>query len=336
MSLGARVLSKLRMNESWSETYEVENLLFFSKLTTWNYVVFSVIILCGIVTNGLLLFAIHKDPLRCFRTPTAIFIFNLAVSDLLSNCINFTELLLPLVLKFGGMIVIPNLMGEILFFIYECLFFSTFPSVFGMAVERYLAVCRPLWHNVHVTRRVCYYWIIVIWLVIFGYTGTVTISIYFNADLTYYIVQSCFSTLFFAGTILIYILAMYSIRRKRQAIDNITSEVVRHTTKVRLKNQNNFLNTILIVTLFMTLGLFPSITYLFTLDTTPENSIAMKLLLGTFDTFNLLNYAINPFLYFLRLQKYRKTFLVLYWKKASWNFQTKYSYIQYCAELCGK
>lgn len=317
MSLGARVLSKLRMNESWSETYEVENVLFFSKLTTWNYVVFSVIILCGIVTNSLLLFAIHKDPLRCLRTPTAIFIFNLAVSDLLSNCINFTELLLSIVLKFGRMIAIPNLMGEILLFIHECLFFSTFPSVFSIAVERYLAVCRPLWHNVHVTRRVCYHWIVVIWLVIFAYTGTVTVSIYFNADLTYYIVQSCFSTLFFAGTILIYILAMYSIRRKRQAIDNITSEVVRHTTKVRLKNQNNFLNTILIVTLFMTLGLFPSITYLFTLDTTPENSIAMKLLLGTFDTFNLLNYAINPFLYFLRLQKYRKTFLILYWKKAS-------------------
>ena len=304
------------MKESWSETYEPNNLaLFFSKLTTWNYVVFSVITLCGIVTNSLVLYAMHNDPLRCFRTPTAIFIFNLAVSDLLNNCMCFTELLLSL--KFGGMFGIPNPIGKILSFIYECGFFSTFPSVFSMAVERYLAVCRPLWHNVHVTRRFCYHWIVVIWLVIFSYTGAVIVSTYFNAKLIYYIVQSCFSALLFGGTTVVYIFAIRSIRRKRKTIDNITSEVVRQTIKVRLKNQNNFLNTILIVTLFVIVGLFPSVIYTFTMQTAPEYSIAMELLFGTFDIFNLLNYAVNPFLYFWRLQKYRKAFLVLYWKKAS-------------------
>ena len=84
-----------------------------------------------------------------------------------------------------------------------------------------------------------------------------------------------------------------------------------------VKNQNNFLNTILIVTLFVIVGLFPSVIYTFTMQTAPEYSIAMELLFGTFDIFNLLNYAVNPFLYFWRLQKYRKAFLVLYWKKAS-------------------
>ena len=271
------------------------------------------------VMNGLVLFAIHRDPLRCFRTPTSIFIFNLAVSDLLTNCINACELLVSLT-NFRGLLGIPNPMGKILFYVYECVFFTPFPSVFIIAVERYLAVSRPLWHNVYLTRRLCYYWVVVIWLVIFGYTGTIIVLVTFNVGMTYYyIVQSCLTTLLFCGTIIIYFLAIQSIRRQRQSIDNVTSEVGRYTSKVRLKNQNNFLNTLLIVIFFMILGLIPNMTANFAMDImlTLEHSIGMEFLLVTLDIFHLLNNAINPLLYFLRLQKYRKTFLVLYWKNES-------------------
>ena len=174
--------------------------------------------------------------------------------------------------------------------------------------------------GVYLTRRLCYYWVVVIWLVIFGYTGTIIVLVTFNVGMTYYyIVQSCLTTLLFCGTIIIYFLAIQSIRRQRQSIDNVTSEVGRYTSKVRLKNQNNFLNTLLIVIFFMILGLIPTMTANFAMDImlTLEHSIGMEFLLVTLDIFHLLNNAINPLLYFLRLQKYRKTFLVLYWKNES-------------------
>ena len=279
------------------------------------------------MANGLLLFAIYRDPLRCFHNPTTIFVLNLTVSDLLNNCINFSELFLSLT-NIGGVHGLPKLLGKIVHSTFDCLFFSTFPFVFSMAVERYLAISRPLWHKVYVTRRFCGYWTVALWLINFGYSGISIALRNSNLEQIYEtVVQSCIYMSFYFGTIVMYFLAFLSLlRRQRQTIENITSEVTRQTAEVRLKNQSHFLKTILIVNLILIFGLLPTMYYYIVFylfhDVTDEyfftskQSIGMELLHIGLDLFNLVNYAINPFLYFVRLQKYGKTFLILYWKKA--------------------
>ncbi len=304
------------MNGSWSETNEQQIALYFGELTTWNYVVYSFIMLCGTVANCLLLFAIYRDPLKCFRNSTTIFILNLAISDLLNNCVNLSELFLSLT-NAGGVYGLSDLCGKMVMFSFDCSFYSTFPCVFSMAVERYLAISRPLWHKVYVTRHICRSWIVALWLFIFACAGTgiaLRNSIYHNA------VLSCFMLLFFFGTIIIYFFAFLSVRRQRQAIDNIISEVTYNIVEVRLKNQSNFLKTIFIVNVILIFGLLPSMLFLVSAIQgdifTSDDSIAMELLFHMLDISFVVNYAINPFLYYMRLQKYRKTFLILCWKKA--------------------
>ena len=79
MLVEGNIMNNTTMNGSWSDTNIRQSAFYFSELTTWNYVVFSSILLCGIVENGLLLFAMYKDPLKCFRNPTSILVSNFPI-----------------------------------------------------------------------------------------------------------------------------------------------------------------------------------------------------------------------------------------------------------------
>ena len=256
-------MNSVTMNGSWtwSDVNFGQLTFFFSELTTWNYVVFSCIILCGIVGNGLLLFAIYKDPLKCFRNSTTILISNLAVSDLLNNCISLFDMVLSLT-NIGGVFGLSKLPSKILMPILNCLFSSTYPFVFSIAVERYVAISRPLWHKIHATRHFCSTCVIILWLICFAYTGICSALRNANLELTYYnAVQSCFLLLFFFGSVASYFLAFLSMRRQRQTLENVTSELTRQTAQVRLKNQSNFLKIIFIVNIFLIFGLLPTVCF---------------------------------------------------------------------------
>jgi hypothetical protein len=222
----------------------------------------------------------------------------------------------------GGVFGLSKLPSKILMPILNCLFSSTYPFVFSIAVERYVAISRPLWHKIHATRHFCSTCVIILWLICFAYTGICSALRNANLELTYYnAVQSCFLLLFFFGSVASYFLAFLSMRRQRQTLENVTSELTRQTAQVRLKNQSNFLKIIFIVNIFLIFGLLPTVCFFVLVSISHHNiysptgdSFGWKFLYSIFDVFFLVNIAINPFLYFVCLKRYRKTFLILYWK----------------------
>lgn len=308
------------MNFSLPEQYEQYNsATFFSELTTWNYAGFSIIIFCGILANVLLLFAIYRDPLRCFRN---FFVSNLAVSDLLNGCIYMCEILFSLTCAWEET---SQLWAEIYISLFTCIFLATFPAVFCLAVERHLAVTRPLWHRVHANRRSCSYCLIVLWLIIFAYNGLCAGLRNSSREIVHYhIAQLCFYMLFYIGTIVVYFLSFISIRQKRQGNNSITSQITRQMAEQRLKSENNFLKTIFIVNVILVFNLIPSL-YYFVVHLYEDSKhiwehtgpVVRELIYNILDTLYLGNFAITPFLYVMRLKKYRKTFLYLYWRRPS-------------------
>ena len=197
-----------------------------------------------------------------------------------------------------------------------------FLSVFSLALERYFAIARPLWHKIHITPRVCVFWIAAVW-----FCGTAFASIcawlllqskYTHREL----LLQVYSTTIFLATIQVYLAAYFAIRTRRLGIanDDVISETVRTTLETRLKNERCFLSTIFIVNCFLLTTILPWLITFFLIErfakakTSCLRNLIDYVLYHVVSFLFALNFVVNPFIYLWRLPKYRKTFLVLYCK----------------------
>ena len=106
----------------------------------------------GVISQVLLIIALIKDPLKCFKNSGTYFVENLAVSDL------FTCLLAPFTC------CVPT---KWYWQIHSTLFAITSVSVLTLAsisLDRFLMVVYPLKHRVLMTGRIIIVWLACIWL----------------------------------------------------------------------------------------------------------------------------------------------------------------------------
>ena len=306
------------MNSSKEESIEFVP-IFFAKIQLWSFVYYITVTTVTVVANSLLMFAMLKDPLKCFRNATSIFIFHLAFSDLL-NALMFMEEALLWLTKFGGVNGLPRPYQILNYVVFEVIFFSNMPTIFALALERCLGSVFPLWHKVNVTTTACYTWIAVMWLL-----GGVVVAIrlilliYFRQQQIYFNVGKFSWGIFIAGTLICYSAAAITTRKRRLALkrDTAISEAAQKSAKVRLRNESRFLCTMFIIFLGFFLGVVPSMVSFWLFDVlviAPTDEI-IALLYNISDMVLLLNFALNTFIYLWRLPKYRRTFQVLYCNK---------------------
>ena len=169
---------------------------FLGTIVTWNLTVYLSIIVIAAIANVLLLLAIYKNPLKCFRNPTTYFIANLAIADLLNSLFHLEEVLVTQT-TYRSIFCLPGAWGTINWGIIQFVYFLTFPSVAVLALERYVSIAYPLWHKVKVTSRLCYICIAVVWLVNGIYIG---IS---NVGTTHTGLLTAYPSLFFPTTVFI-------------------------------------------------------------------------------------------------------------------------------------
>ena len=282
---------------------------FLGKIVIWNLIAYLSILITAIITNVHLLFAIYKDPLKCFCNPATYFIVNLAIADLLNSMVHLEEVLLSQT-TYASVYCFSGVGGKMHAAISYFIYFLVFPAVAVLALERYVSIAYPLWHKVKVTSRLCYIWIAVVWLVNCIYTGIFcAFSTHVDVLITAYPVA------FYLATVFIYLLAFISIRKQRLSLstDVTKSESVKRMLKVRLRNEKRFLTTIFIVNVVLVFGIIPTVIgshFIYKADGSQENTTRLVLPITIILFF--LNMAANPFLYIWRLPKYRKTFFVLY------------------------
>ncbi len=290
------------------------------RIGTWNLTVYLFITIIAAIANVLLLLAIYKNPLKCFRNPTTYFIANLAVVDLLNALFHF-EALLVWQTKYVSVYCLPGAWETINSGFGEFAYFLTFPSVAVLALERYVSIAHPLWHQVNVTSRLCYTWIAIVWFVNCIFTVILNLVKSDTPNLL-----TAYPSIFYLTTVIVYLLAFISIRKQRFSLltDSTKSDCTKRLMKLRLRNQNRFLTTVFIINVVLIFGIIPTVigTHLsYTLEGDEEGSGSLQeetvnssldVLSFITDILFLLNMAVNPFLYIWRLPKYRKTFLVMY------------------------
>jgi hypothetical protein len=283
--------------------------IFVGDIVPWSLTVYLSIIVIATIANILLLFAIYKDPLNCLRNPSAYFIANLSIADLLNSLFHFEELLVSQT-TYKSTFCLPGAWGTFHTVFGNFVFFLTYPSVTVLALERYVSVAHPLWHLVEVTSRLCCTWIVVLWLFNCVFAGIT--AYFFNV-----LILVTYPSVFYLTTVLVYLLAFVSIRRKHLSLETDTSksEIIRQMIKLRLRNKNRFLTTVLIVNIILIFGMISTLIVWPLKDMVGEGTLSattVAILFHTADISFLINLASNPFLYIWRLPKYRKTFFNMY------------------------
>ena len=278
---------------------------FLGDIVPWSLTVYLSIIVIATIANILLLFAIYKDPLKCLRNPSAYFIANLSIADLLILLFHFEELLVSQTTTYKSSFCLPGAWGTFHTIFGHFVFLLTYPSVTVLALERFVSVAHPLWHQVKVTSRLCCTWIVVLWL--FNCVVAAITAYFFNV-----LILITYPSVFYLTTVLVYLLAFISIRKKHLSLETDTSksETIRRMIKLRLRNQNRFLTIVNIILIF---GIVATV-IVWPLKDIGEGTLStsVAVLFYTADISFLINMSSNPFLYLWRLPKYRKTFFVMY------------------------
>ena len=306
------------MNSSEEEAIKFAP-VFLVEIKTWSFVYYIVVTTITVFANGLLIFAMLIDPMKCFINGTSYFILHLAFTDLLNSLIFMEDSLLWLT-KFGGIDGLPWAFRIVNIVVLQMAFFANLLSIFSLALERCLSIVFPLWHKVNVTTGVCRIWLAMIW-VSGGFLLGIRyfLWIYLKQEQAYKVIGTLALVIFVLATLICYIAGAFIVRKRRLALKQGTaiSKATQNVAEVRLRNENRFLRTMFIIFLGFFLGVIPGIVCLLVLDmvSIDTGSHVITLVLQVSDMMLLLNYAVNTFIYLWRLPKYRKTFQVLYCRK---------------------
>ena len=271
--------------------------------------------LSGIIANLLLITAHIKDPLKTFKTSSSPFILNIAVIDFIMSIVFLIHSLRTMTIHgFRGSRTV-----EKIFFVVFILI--SFPSFFSLSLERFCSVAVPVWHRVRITNRVCCYWLGTMWLVHLVLVG---LKFAFSHDvLIDHIFEISYTGFFFLCSQILYLGTYVSLKNQRRVFvtGREMSNTASRATKIRLEHEKQFLFTITIVCSILALTLLPSLANLLlggvvfpdAQQDFEKQSFAYPIY-WTLIVLLTINFAVNPFVYVWRLQKYRNTFKKMYCK----------------------
>ena len=260
--------------------------------------------LFGAASNVLLLIALVKDPLKCFRNSGTYLIVNLSISDFLTcACVPF----------FLHIIVIPGLDQVVKLFVVS-LGNVSFISIASISVDRFLLVAYPLKHRQIINGvRVMSLWLSGIWLSSFSLP---TLHLFYGHKINDLLAVYCFGASVILYSVVMYAITYLTLKKHSKNIAQQNSTESR-AQEIRILKEKKFLKTIILVACIAFFCTVPSMIYFPINDSLQlsNNSLATfifhKLLIQIFYT----NFAINPLIYVVRLPNYRKTFYLIYCKR---------------------
>ena len=268
----------------------------------YNLPVFVISVL-GVFLNVLLLVAILKDPLKCFRNSGTRLVMNLAVSDCL------TCLVAPFYLVSWD--VIPGWYWILEFLV---MWFGTasFVSIASISIDRFLLVAYPIKHHIKMKGKGVILWLAAIWIV----SCTIPLIRLFNdrkgnKRIAVYI----FGVSMIITSAVIYCFTYWKLRKQAKNIALQNSRESR-AQEIRILKEKKFLNTIVIIACVAFLCTVPSMGFFQIYDSLRWwSGILLKMFLKIFMFFFYANFAVNPIIYVIRLPNYRKTFYLLYLRR---------------------
>ena len=272
----------------------------------------------AIFLNCVLLWMMYKDPLKRFRTPSALLISNLTISDLLGACfslaiegenLRYTSLKHSKFSSDSTTLYLPWLVATTAQ--------SSYYTVILVSFERYFAIAHPFRYRTLVVTKSTLLVVMVSWLLAFAIsTPSIFVRELYELTDTGNTIYAINSFILIAIILVLYPLTHASLRRQRKEVLTMNANN-KKLRKNKLKIEKNFANTMFLV--YFTLLLFTSpyvVTFFF--KTTDCNSCLLNnkfLYIWTyFRIFFAVHFGVNPVIYALRLPCYRESLLHMFKK----------------------
>lgn len=301
-----------------NSSYYIDEELFgmFNKVSISSAVFLSLVALGTVITNGVALVAIFKDPLKCFRNPMATFITGILVSDFLTGLIVEPVLVTTYVLWMRTDLDIDDyekiIRGSQI--INAVTINTSFLTVLALAVSQLLALRWPSVYNQYVTSPLAILGIVCIWIyaVLFALLpeiANISIEIYFFVDLILHTSLISFSLL------IIYVVVFFSFKRamrrheiaaEAQQEDENRQEIPKQKVEKEFLVGTFLVILVLIITVWpFTISFYVLILRVFKRDYTPS---FWKLYIAfiLFDDILHLKFLLDPIIFVWRLSKYRE------------------------------
>lgn len=273
---------------------------------TYTNLPISTVSFFGVASNILLLIAFLKDPLKCFRNSGTYLIINLSVSDCL------TSLCAP----FSSYVPLIHLHTE--FFTHFAVIWvanASFLSITSISIDRFLMVTLPIKHRIFVKGKVMAIWIAAIWILSCLISA---FNFFFSFKKHKGVAVHIIGASLVALATVMYAFTYCKLKKQSRNIALENSSESR-AQEIRIHKEQKFLNTIIIIACIAFASLFPSLAFFqiyLSLGFASDSRVfttCRKILTYVFFT----NFAVNPIIYVVRLQNYRKTFYLLYYKKVT-------------------
>ena len=262
-----------------------------------------IICLPGAILNILLLIVFVKDPLKCFRNSATYLVANLTTSDC-ATCSLF--LLHPLTLRLFGHKQIFN------FFMYWLMTTSCI-SIVSISIDRFLMIAYPIKHRILIKCRLMILWLAGIWIV----SSLPSLVVLYGDDDKIYVSQLyTFNVIIVMVSAGMYSLTYYQMKKQSKNISLQNSSEGREQ-EIRMRKEKRFLSTIVIISCIAFFSLVPTMASFIFLHINLAHTELVFELLVIFLWLFYVNFAINPLIYILRLPNYRKSFSLLYCRRAS-------------------
>ena len=206
------------------------------------------ICILGVVSNGLLLLAFFKDPIKCFRNSATHFVTNLSISDCLT-CL--------FALFFD--ITANYMTGEnhkIILFIFASFAIVSLVSLTSISIDRFLMVTYPIKHRILMKGKVIVLCLAVIW--IFGCSLSGITFLYGRQNKIYIYTSGAINITISA---VIYAATYHKLKKQSRTIALQNSSETR-AQEIRILKEKQFLKTIIIIACIAFACVVPSLIFL--------------------------------------------------------------------------
>ena len=258
----------------------------------------------GVISHVLLLVAFIKNPLKCFRNPATYFVMNLAVSD------SFPSLLHSLLVVYSK----PHWID--MYFLVFWFWFASILSILSISIDRFLIVAYPMKYRILMKGKVILSWLAAIWTVS-GIVAAWTCLFSGSSTMLRRMAFSIFSVSGILPSSVMYSSTYYKLKKQSRNIA-LQNSIESRAQEIRILKEKRFLKTIMIIAFISFVCVVPSAVFFLIVRSiiTPKlGAMASHLSLILPTCLLQINSAVNPFIYFLRLPNYRKTFYTIYCRR---------------------
>lgn len=298
------------MSSSSNATYTPEDFDIYYEIDVASIVVMLFLAVVTIFSNGAFLWTFYKDPLKCLRTPSAIFISGLTSANFVSGLI-----VEPAFVAFYFRHFLSHSTEFLQYFsVAQCFAFMTTTTSFlvtlALAIVQYLLIKFPIGYQKIVSPVSAFVGVFSIWLysIIFGLIPLMSTVDRFAYVLTNLVLHIMIPTVLL---VILYI-AIYLEFRSRFQVNFVGRMVGQdrslqptESEEQRRKAEKEFAVGTFILTFVLIILVWPFCVSLYWVNCCFTRSAALAVRIA--QLFLLCKFAVDPFLFAWRFQKFRKS-----------------------------